>query len=187
MGLLMVLSALHSRHRKSKAIMVEKNGKAVGPDLIPNEILKAIARCDASLDALCSFFNEIVQSGSIPEDWDKSVATLIPKLSPSSEANHLRPITLSSHVAKTFARMLLGRMESDLRPRGPKQFACAGRQPAEMASLATHVVHLSGSGKQTAIHSSLTWHELLRVSTGCDPRRESNNGQVKAFPSKRGV
>ena len=123
--------------------MKGKNGKATGPDLIPNEVLKTLVADDISLSAFCDFYNGILKSGSIPPRWDQAVATLIPKLTPPAEAKNLRPITLSSHVAKTFARLLLGRMGDCLQPRGPKQFACQGRQPADMAWLTTHIVHLS--------------------------------------------
>ena len=136
-----------SMREVAQGVMKGKNGKAIGPDLIPNEILKALIKNETSLAALCEFYNGILQSGSIPESWDKAVATLIPKLQPPTEAKRLRPITLSSHVAKTFSRLLLARMEPCLRPQGQKQFACAGRQPAEMAWLTTQVVHLSREWK----------------------------------------
>ena len=126
-----------------RAVMQGHSGKAVGPDLVPVEVLKAMVTCRNSLTALCNFFSGILASGATPVEWDRSVATLIPKLAVPTEAKHLRPITLASHVAKSFARLLLIRMEPYLRPRGPKQFACKGRQPAEVAWLVTYVTHLS--------------------------------------------
>ena len=126
-----------------QAVMKGKNGRAVGHDLVPNEVPKALVQDETSLAALCCFYSDILTSGVIPKRWDKAVATLIPKLLPPVEAKQLRPITLSSHIAKTFARLLLRRMDSWLRPQGPKQFACSGRQPAEMAWLTSQVVHLS--------------------------------------------
>ena len=125
------------------AILLGKNGKAVGPDLIPVEMLKSMVDSPASLSSLTSFFCSILETGETPEEWGVSIATLIPKICPPGEARHLRPIALASHVAKTFSRLLLSRMETALRPRGDKQFACKHRQPAEMAWLTAHVAHLS--------------------------------------------
>ena len=132
-----------SRGEVVEAVLKGKNGKAVGPDLVPNEVLKSMVDDDMSVEALRAFYNDIAQGGIIPDSWDVAVATLIPKLTSPGEAKHLRPITLSSHAAKTFARLLLKRMDAHLKPQGPKQFACPGRQPAEMAWLTTHVAHLS--------------------------------------------
>ena len=125
------------------AILKGKNGKAVGPDLIPVELLKSMVDSPVSLHSLTAFFNDILRTGNAPKEWDVSIATLIPKLCPPGEAKHLRPIALASHVAKTFSRLLLARMDPALQPRGEKQFACKHRQPAEMAWLTAHVAHLS--------------------------------------------
>ena len=132
-----------SSEEVKKAVMSGKGGKAVGPDLVPVEILKRICGNPTSLECLCSFFSDILSSGETPLEWDLSIATLIPKLSPPGEAKHLRPIALASHVAKTFSRLLMERTGSCFLPQGQKQFACKRRQPAEMAWLAVHMCHLS--------------------------------------------
>ena len=126
-----------------KAVMMGKGGRAVGPDLVPVDILKCIANTPSSLLCLSTFFNDILHSGNTPVEWDVSIATLIPKLYPPGEAKHLRPIALASHVAKTFSRLLMARMEGVFLPKGPKQFACKHRQPAEMAWLTLQTAHLS--------------------------------------------
>ena len=125
------------------AILKGNNGKAVGPDLIPVELLKSMVDSPVSTRSLTAFFNDILRTGNTPKEWGVSIATLIPKLCPPGEAKHLRPIALASHVAKTFSRLLLARMDPALQPRGEKQFACKRRQPAEMAWLTAHVAHLS--------------------------------------------
>ena len=126
-----------------QATLRGKNGRAVGPDLIPVELLKSLVDSPVSLGSLTAFFNDILYTGDTPLEWDVSIATLIPKLCPPGEAKHLRPIALASHVAKTFSRLLLSRMELSLQPKGAKQFACKHRRPAEMAWLTTYVAHLS--------------------------------------------
>ena len=125
-----------------QAIQQGKNGKAVGPDLVPVELLKSMVESPVTMRSLALFFNHILQTGETPVEWDSSLASLIPKLCPPGEAKNLRPIALASHVAKTFSRLLLSRMQSVFQPRGEKQFACKHRQPAEMAWLAIQVTHL---------------------------------------------
>ena len=132
------------------AIMKGKRGKAIGPDRVPTELLQSLCADATSLSAITSFFNGIAETGNIPKHWDKSIATLLPKVVPPSSPKDLRPIALASHTSKAFARLLLGRLEDVLRVKGPKQFAAKGRQPAEFVWSALNIVHLAKEWKQDA-------------------------------------
>ena len=133
-----------------EAIMRGKRGKAVGPDRVPTELLQRLCDNPSSMSAITSFFNSIVESGAIPEDWDRSIATLLPKVVPPKCPKDLRPIALASHTSKAFARLVLRRLEDVLRVRGHKQFAAKGRQPAEFVWTAMNVIHLAREWKQDA-------------------------------------
>ena len=54
-----------------------KNGKAVGPDEIPAEVVKALG--DSAVDMLHDLANTIYETGEIPEILQKSVFITIPK------------------------------------------------------------------------------------------------------------
>ena len=76
-----------------------KRGKAVGADQIPTELLQGLVKCEESLGALTRFYNEILRTGDPPQDWDRSIATLLPKASPPTQPKELRPITLAGKAA----------------------------------------------------------------------------------------
>ena len=58
-----------------------KRGKAVGPDGVSLELLLALIENPLTLDAFVSYFNGILTSGAVPECWNTSVASLLPKVS----------------------------------------------------------------------------------------------------------
>ena len=56
-----------NEERVSKLLQNINITKAVGPDLIPNIVLKQCAKEIAP--ALTSIFNDSLQTGAIPKDW----------------------------------------------------------------------------------------------------------------------
>ena len=134
----------------ARAIKKRKRGKSVGPDGVPTELLQTLIRDPNTLQAFVEFFNGILKSGEVPKEWDKSIATLLPKVIPPQCPKDLRPIALASHVSKAFARLILARIEDVLQIRGDKQFASRGRQPAEFLWSAVQVVHLAKEWKKDA-------------------------------------
>ena len=120
-----------------------KTCKAVGPDGVPLELLQAMIQDESSIQSFVCYFNAILASGKTPEDWNKSVATLLPKIPQPVQPKELRPIALASHTSKAFARMLMKRVDGCLRPRGAKQLACKGRQPTDLVWSAVRMIHLA--------------------------------------------
>lgn len=90
-----------------RAINIQKNGRAVGPDEIHSETLKLIAQADGDgLNLLTAFFNSIYRSGQIPTDWLRSVFVALPKKANASHCSDYRMISLMSHVLKVFLRII---------------------------------------------------------------------------------
>ena len=82
-----------------KAMSKMKNGKSVGPDGIPAEAWKALG--EEGLDFLWRLFNNILESGKMPDEWRKS--TLIPiykNKGDVQECGNYRGIKLISHTMK---------------------------------------------------------------------------------------
>ena len=125
-----------------EAIMKGKNGKATGPDCIPTELLKSMLEHQESVDAFMEFFNGILTTGEVPQSWDQSVVSLLPKVSPPSTAKQLRPIALASHVSKAYARLVVQRLSNELAPQGTQQLAGKHRQAADFVWVATRLTHL---------------------------------------------
>ena len=97
-----------SRDEIEKVVFRAKNGKSVGPDKIPYEILKF----PSVIDALYSLFNFCLDSGLIPSIWRKAIITPIPKDStkdPRIPLNY-RGISLLCAVSKLYSSVLNARL-----------------------------------------------------------------------------
>ena len=154
----------------AESIAEGKRGKATGPDAIPTEMLQHMCADPVSLNALTSFYNGLLVTGSTPDSWDHSISTLIPKITPPGGPKDLRPIALASHVSKSFSRMVLKRLECALQIRGSQQCAAKHRQPADFVWSAVHVVHLAREWKVDAYLLKLdlqrAFDSVLRAQLG---------------------
>jgi len=85
-----------------------KNGKACGPDMVPNEVL----RNDALRPILLAFFNKCFDAHLVPSVWQKAVISPIPKSSskdPYVPLNY-RGISLLSCFYKLYSSLLNNRI-----------------------------------------------------------------------------
>ena len=87
----------------ARAIGKGERGKAVGPDGVPTALLQVLTGNLITLQAITDFFNEILRTGRTPQDWDRSLTSLLPKVLPPTCPKDLRLIALASHVSKAFA------------------------------------------------------------------------------------
>ena len=103
------------------AIKKMKNGKAIGPDNIPVEMIVALD--DLGIDMTTKLLNAIYDSGTIPEDLCKSVFIALPKGPGVTECELHRTISLMSHFTKILLRVLMQRMRKSIKPEiSMKQF-----------------------------------------------------------------
>ena len=91
-----------------------KNGKAVGPDEIPAEVVKALG--DSTVDVLHDLANTICETGEIPEILQKSVFITIPKKIGVTECENFRTIAIMSHVIEIFLKICVLRMKNKIHP-----------------------------------------------------------------------
>ncbi|KAM7490942.1 hypothetical protein LguiA_033863 [Lonicera macranthoides] len=88
------------------------SGKAVGPDSIPIEVWKGLG--DKGIGWLTRFFNKILRSKKMPEEWRRS--TLIPIYKNKGDiqncANY-RGIKLMSHTMKLWERVIERRLRKE--------------------------------------------------------------------------
>jgi hypothetical protein len=89
------------------AIAALKNNKSAGPDNVPCEILKILCKSDKQfLDNLVELFNNIYNSGKIPENWLQSTFITIPKKPNAQICDDYRLISLINHVTKAFTKII---------------------------------------------------------------------------------
>ena len=95
-------------HELTEAIEELKNSAASGPDGYPAILLK---NCKSSLShPLTTFWNLSMETGNIPQSLKTSIIPPIHKGGSKSEAANYRPVALTSHLIKTFEKVLRKRM-----------------------------------------------------------------------------
>ena len=86
------------------AINSLKEGKAPGPDGLEAEFLKLMN--DENIRWLTMIFNQIYNSGNIPQEWLKSEFIVLPKKPGASKCSDFRTISLMSHLLKLFLKII---------------------------------------------------------------------------------
>ena len=112
----------------TEAIGAGHHGKAVGIDRTSHELLKGSCETDGGRLHLLDFYNRILCTSDIPQDWNHALMIVIPKITYPEASGDLRPLAMGGAAAKVFARMLLTRSEEALALRGPEQCSGKGRQ-----------------------------------------------------------
>ncbi|CAH2085255.1 unnamed protein product [Euphydryas editha] len=103
-----------------KAVLRLPKRKAPGPDGVTNAALMQLPV--GCLAALTRTFNGILQTGHFPEMWKTGKIIVLPKAGKDRRLpGSYRPITLLSHLAKLFERLLLRRLAPHL-PLREEQF-----------------------------------------------------------------
>ena len=133
------------------AVKDGKRNSAVGQDLVSSELLGALVDLPEGLTGLTSFFQEILATGQMPECWHTSVVKLLPKVRLPDSPKHLRPISLSSHTAKCFTRLLLRRVGHLLLPAGPQQLAAKHRQAVDFVFCTRRILQLHKEWGNSAV------------------------------------
>jgi len=87
------------------AIKGAKLNSAPGIDQIDNRVISSLPK--EYLDIMLSIYNNILATGSFPEQWKQSLIILIPK----PDANGCRPISLLSCLLKIMERMVYNRLQ----------------------------------------------------------------------------
>ncbi|CAE7487330.1 jockey\pol [Symbiodinium sp. CCMP2592] len=105
-----------------------KGQKAVGCDLTSKELLVGICNAEGGAEQVLEFYNRVLATASIPEDWNTPLLIMLPKVAQPRLPRELRPIALGSSVGKLFSRLLLNRSLHRIRLLHPPQCAGVHRQ-----------------------------------------------------------
>lgn len=93
----------------NRAIKETKSNKAPGEDYITAEHFKNLS--DRTTRNITQLFNEVYESGEIPPDWLKSTFIALPKKNKARKCEDHRTISLMSHAAKIFMRIIFNRIQ----------------------------------------------------------------------------
>ena len=91
-----------------------KNGKAPGPDNIPNEFYKEGG--ETIIKDMKILSNNILKEENVPEIWNYGKTVLLHKggLKPKNLIQNYRPITLTDNIGKIFCGLLKNRLNKQI-------------------------------------------------------------------------
>lgn len=118
---------LVSSHEAYEALRSVRVRKAAGPDDIPNIVLKVFAFELAPV--IADLYNSSLRNGYLPALFKMASVCPLPKVGlPKSIESDIRPISLTSQIAKLMEGFTLSRILPNIIPSlDPKQFAVAGK------------------------------------------------------------
>ena len=91
-----------------------KTGKAAGPDEVNLEMILALG--EEGVNLLWELFNNIYETGHLPDEMLKSIFFAMPKKSNPMDCENHRTISLMSHTLKLFLKIILQRVRRKLIP-----------------------------------------------------------------------
>ena len=113
------------------AVKQGKRGKSVGEDGTSLELIDGVLQAEGGESALLNWFNELLESACLPDDWYSALMIILPKTARPDTPKQLRPICLSSSVSKIFCHVLLNRAKPQMKPIGSTQCSGPGKQPLD--------------------------------------------------------
>ena len=124
-----------SREEVKEAIGKMGRAKAVGTDQIPIEVWKCLG--EVGVNWLTTFFNNILHTGKMPEEWRSSVVVPIYKnKGDAQDCGNYRGIKLLSHTIKLWERVIEQRLRKIVQVR-ENQF---GFMPGRSTIEAIHIL-----------------------------------------------
>ena len=91
------------------AMKIAKKNKAMGPDGIPIEALKALEMM--GIDLVHHLIDRNYETDVVPDEMLKSVFVTLPKKPGAPECENFRTISLMSHALKLLLRIMVQRIE----------------------------------------------------------------------------
>ena len=107
----MSLDVVPTIDETADAIRSLSNGKAVGPDELPAELLKILldGNDTSGLQRFHAIIVDIWGGGAVPQDWKDATIIVIHKKNDRTECGNYRGISLVSHAGKALLKMIVRR------------------------------------------------------------------------------
>ena len=102
-----------------KAITRLKTNKAADDVGLVAELLHHSP--EVMLEALLHLFRTVLFTGEVPETWKQTVFNMLPKTRGAKSTSDFRPIAVVRLLYKTFAYLVLGRIEATLDAGQPEE------------------------------------------------------------------
>ncbi|GFR91923.1 endonuclease-reverse transcriptase, partial [Elysia marginata] len=166
------------------ALKKMKSAKAPGLDNISTEMLKAVG--NFGIEKLTDIFNDIYNSGHLPEDLLQSVFITLPKKTRAVECGDFRTISLMSNVTKLLLKVLLERMKRKIKYEiSDEQFGFRPKLGTREGIFCLNTImqkfdrvhhtemirilkKIGIDGKDIRIIAHLYWYQKAAIRSGCD-------------------
>ena len=102
------------REEVTWVLRISKTGKAAGPDEVNVEMILALE--EEGVNLLWELFNNIYETGHLPDEMIKSIFISIPKKPNTMDCENLRAISLMFHTSKLLLIITLQRVKRKLIP-----------------------------------------------------------------------
>ena len=93
--------------------------------------------------ALKTFFDGVLKDQNHPQEWYRSLMCLLPKTCSPLVPKELRPVCLTSHLSKTFSRLIMQRIMRKIVPDSPFQCCAPHRQTTDYIWSAQRVMQIA--------------------------------------------
>lgn len=103
------LDATITTEECAKCLSAIKNSKAPGPDGLSNEYFKNLT--DSGILALTNLFNEVLNSGKIPDSWGSVKTIVLHKKGNPLDPDNYRNISLFNCISKIYTQILASRLQ----------------------------------------------------------------------------
>ena len=101
-GALISLANFELSIHVERAIKISPKGKSPGEDGITTEMVKTLE--EFGINALTELYNDMYETGYIPQDLLKSVYITLPKKAKATECSDHRTISLMPHITKNISQ-----------------------------------------------------------------------------------
>ena len=136
-----------------------KNGKAPGPDGIPNEAMKFFDQ--NTLEIYREQMNKILESMEIPQQWTEGTLKRLYKgKGTKGKCSNERGITLASNIGKMFERLINNRINQQINMSDAQAGGIKGRATVDHIMILKELIHIA---KQNKEHITLTYLDVTKA------------------------
>ena len=154
-----------------KALRSMANGKAMGPDELPAEMLK-LGLSDSSHETLHAFHDIIVavwMTGEVPQEWKDAIIKVLHKKIDRTECSNYRGLSLVAHAGKVLLKIVANRLGDFCEEAGifPEE-QCGFRPQRSTADLMFVVRRLQELGRTSNTSLDICFIDLAKAYDSVD-------------------
>ena len=154
-----------------KALRSMANGKAMGPDELPTELLK-LGLSDSSHEILLAFHDIILSvwmTGEVPQEWKDAAIKVVHKKKDRTECSNYRGLSLVAHAGKVLLKIVANRLGDVCEEAGiPPEEQCGFRPQRSITDIMFVVRRLLKLGRTSNTSLEICFIDLAKAYDSVD-------------------